>query len=287
MTSVTELFEQPPLITSEALAWRGVRVEQYRLDAVEIPAHYHAHHLLIVYEVPTHMIVRHPRGSQVQERAFRTGDLGLYPGGEYNAVTCNAPCDNIYLTVDDQHLKQLSQQSRDLTKFTLRDRFHFNDPLLLQLGRQLIAAVGSQHALGLLYVESLTNALCHQLIEHHATCEHRVTNGRTLPATVLARIDAYLEAHAERPVTLETLAGLANLSVFHFSHLFKQATGVPPYRYVLNWKICRARRLLRAGHTSVADISDALGFASPANFSVAFKRIVGCSPLEFSRGKSV
>lgn len=286
MTTVTELFEQPPVLTSDALAWRGVRVEQYRTDAVEIPAHYHSQHLLIIFQVPTSVLVRHERGSQVQEHAFSQDELGLYPGGEYNAVACSAACDNIYLTVDDQHLEQLARQTQDQTKFALHNRFHFNDPLLLHLGRQLVAAVGKGHALGLLYVESLTNALCHQLIEHYATRELRMPKGRLLPGSVLARIDAYIEAHVEQSITLETIAGLANLSVFHFSHLFKKTTGVSPYRYVLNWKICRARLLLKAGNASVTEISDALGFASSGNFSVAFKRIVGCSPVDFSRTRA-
>ena len=108
--------------------------------------------------------------------------------------------------------------------------------------------------------------------------------GQPLTGPVLARIDAYLEAQAEAPVTLETLAAVANLSVFHFARLFKQATGLAPYQYVLRWKMRRAQQLLRLGHAPVADISDALGFASPASFSAAFKRVVGRSPQEFQRG---
>ena len=79
------------------------------------------------------------------------------------------------------------------------------------------------------------------------------------------------------------LAGLANLSVFHFARRFKLTTGQTPYQYVLGWKMRRAQLLLRAGHLPVATISDALGFASPAHFSAAFKRVVGQSPREFQR----
>ncbi|MEJ7661134.1 MAG: AraC family transcriptional regulator [Hymenobacter sp.] len=148
----------------------------------------------------------------------------------------------------------------------------------------MLAAAGSQHALGLLYVESLTNALCHHLLEHHAVATRYLPTPPRLTRTVLARIDAYLEANAEASVTLEILADLANLSVFHFARLFKQATGMPPYQYVLQWKIRRAKHLLRLGNAPVADISDALGFASPASFSTAFRRAVGQSPQQFQRG---
>ena len=284
MVYVSESFESTPVITSANLAWQGIRVEQYRLGKITLPAHHHAHHLLLLYEVAKSMVVRHKRDDWVQEHLFRTDDLGLYPGGDYGPVACSTPSDNIYLTIDHQHLEAMAHQGLDLIRFNLRERFHFNDPLLTQLGRQLLAAVGSQHGLGLLYVESLTNALCHQLIEHHATYERRIHRSHSLTGLVLARIDAYLETHADTSVTLQTLAEVANLSVFHFARLFKQATGVTPYQHVLSWKIRHARQLLRADSMSVADISDALGFATPATFSAAFRRATGQSPLDFRRG---
>lgn len=281
MLYVTDSFQAQPLVSSAPLAWRGVRVEQLRLEAGGLPAHHHTHHLLLLYQVAKALTVR--LGAGVKEQVFRTGNLGLYPSGDHGPVAWDTACNNIYLMVDDQHLERVARQDLDLTHFALRERFGFDDPFLAQLGWQLLAAAGSHHALGLLYIESLTNALCHHLIEHHAIFERRPSKGHPLTGLVLARIDAYLEAHAETPVTLETLADLANMSVFHFARLFKQATGLPPYQYVLSWKMRRAQQLLRLDHAPVTDISDALGFASPASFSAAFKRVVGRSPQEFQR----
>lgn len=285
MQYVSESFPAAPLVTSAALAWQGVRIEQYRLEAGELPAHYHSHHLLMLYEADGPFVLHRHHDAWQQTSVYQTGDLGLYPGGEYGRLTWDTPSDNVYLMVDDQYLARIVQQGMGLAQFALRERPQFLDPLLAQLCRQLLAAAGSEHALGLLYIESLINALCHHLLEHHATVAQHLPTGGLLPGAVLARIDAYLEAHAELPITLETLASLANLSVFHFARLFKQTTGVAPYQHVLRWKIRRAQQLLGLGHAPVAAISDALGFASPANFSAAFKRAVGCSPQEFQRGK--
>jgi AraC family transcriptional regulator len=54
---------------------------------------------------------------------------------------------------------------------------------------------------------------------------------------------------------------------------------------VLSRKIQRAQQLLRLGGTSVAHVSEVLGFASPASFSVAFKRATGQGPQAFQRGQ--
>lgn len=281
MQYISEQFEPAPLVTSVPLAWSGVRIEQYRLGKIELPAHHHEHHLLLLYQTTQPMHVRHQREGRVEERTFRTGDLGLYPSGNYGRVSCQAPCENIYLTIEQPYLARLTEQAP--RRLTLRERFGFNDPFLAQLIRQLLMVADSQPKLGPLYVESLVTALCCQLLEHHATDEPRLAPHRSLPSQVLARIDTYLEAHADTPITLGILAELANLSVFHFARLFKQTTGGSPYQYVLARKMRQAQQLLRANDMAVADVSDALGFASPANFAVAFKRATGHSPLDFRR----
>ena len=280
----SETYGQPALETSAGQAWPGLRVERFQLEAMALPAHFLAQHLLIIHQGSQPMNSSRQNGSRREEARFQYGEAGLYPGGEYGPIAWDGPADVIHVHIDAQQLETRARQDLDLTHFAVRERFHFEDGLLTQLGRQLLAAAGAEHALGLLYAESLANTLCYHLIEHHATYERHIAGaGSRLPAAVLARIDAYLEASAEQAVTLEALAGLANLSVFHFARRFRHTTGQPPYQYVLSWKIRRAQLLLRAGHLPVANISDALGFASPAHFSAAFKRAVGQSPREFQR----
>jgi AraC family transcriptional regulator len=285
-TYTSELYDRPALTSSVALAWPGVRLEHYQLEAMALPAHCHEQHLLLVHQ-GTHPIVATRRtGSRVEADQFRNGDVGLYPGGEYGPFGWDGPADIIHVHLDALALETRARRDLDLRYFALRERFSCKDSLLAQLGQQLLGAASRAHTLGQLYTESLVTALSYHLIEHHATYERHPAGkiGARLPAMVLARLDAYLEAHAELPITLEAMASLANLSVFHFARCFKQTTGLSPYQYVLNWKIRRAQILLRAGELPVAAIGDALGFASPAHFATAFKRAVGQSPRAFQRG---
>ncbi|GGG61790.1 putative transcriptional regulator, AraC family protein [Hymenobacter glacieicola] len=277
-------YDRPALQTSAGLAWPGLQVERYQLEATELPAHFHAQHLLILHQGARPVRSHRRSGSVAEEALFAAGDVGLYPAGEYGPSGWDGPVDVVQLQVDVQALEDRARQGLDLRHVALRDRFRFEDGLLTQLGRQLLAAAGADHALGRLYAESLATTLFYHLIGFHATFERRIAPGRPLPAGVLSRIDAYLHDATHQPVTLEALAGLANLSVFHFARCFKQTTGQTPYQYVLSWKIRRAQQLLRAGELPLAAISDALGFASPSHFSAAFKRAVGQSPLAFQRG---
>jgi AraC family transcriptional regulator len=284
-TYTSELYERPALTSSAELNWPGVRLERYQLDAMTLPAHAHAQHLLLVHQGGQPVVASRQTGTRLEADLFRKGDVGLYPGGEYGPFGWDGPVDIIQVHLDAQALETRARRDLDLTYFALHERFRCEDGLLAQLSQQLLAATSRAHTLGWLYAESLVTTLCYHLIEHHATFERRLAGdtGSRLPDAVLARVDSYLEAHVEAPITLETLAGLANLSVFHFARRFKHTTGRAPYQYVLDWKIRRARLLLRAGELPVAAIGDALGFASPAHFATAFKRAVGQSPRAFQQ----
>lgn len=284
MQYVTDSFYAPPLVSSAPLPWQGVRVEQYHLEAGRLSAQQHEHHLLLLYQVAQPHLVWRRDGARVHETVYQTGDLGLFPGGEFStAIDWTTPSDNIFLTIEAPFFRQLASEDATLTQAVLQKRLKFNDPFLSQLSRQLLATVGSRQPLGRLYVESLTTMLCHHLLAHHATIRRNAGGQPRLSSTALARVESYLEAHVAQAVTLEMLAGLANLSVFHFTRLFKQATGLPPYQYVLRWKIERAKHLLRLDSVGIADLSDELGFASPISFAAAFKRLVGCTPQQFQR----
>jgi len=278
------LYGRPAVETGPPPAL-GLRVARYQLEATELPAHFHAEHLLLLHQGAQPVRSYRRSGSQLEEDLFRAGDGGLYPAGEYGALGWDGPADVLHVHLDAQVLAERARHDLNLPTFALREAFRLEDGLLLQLGRQLLAAAGAGHALGRLYTESLATALSYHLIAHYAARElapARAEGG--LPAAVLTRLDTYIEAHAEQPITLAALAELANLSVFHFARRFKLTTGLAPYQYVLAWKIRRARQLLRAGALPIAGISDALGFASPAHFSAAFRRAVGQGPRAFQRG---
>ena len=280
----TFLYGHPAVETGPPPA-PGLRVARYQLEATELPAHFHAEHLLLLHQGAQAVRSHRRSGSRFEEELFAAGDGGLYPAGEYGALGWDGPADVLHVHLDAPALAERARHELNLPTFALREQFRLQDGLLLQLGRQLLAAAGAGHALGQLYTESLATALSYHLITHYAgpAPSPAPVAGR-LPLAVLARLDAYIEAHADQLITLAALASLANLSVFHFARRFKLTTGLAPYQYVLAWKIKRARQLLRAGELPIAAIGDALGFASPAHFAAAFRRAVGQGPRAFQQG---
>ncbi|WP_073976103.1 helix-turn-helix domain-containing protein [Erythrobacter donghaensis] len=103
----------------------------------------------------------------------------------------------------------------------------------------------------------------------------------SLPPVRLKRVIEFIEANLAEPLTLDLLAHVAGLSVFHFARVFRQATGSSPYRYVSERRLQHAQRLLMSPELSVHEIARACGFPRHANFSAAFARARGMSPSAF------
>jgi AraC family transcriptional regulator len=85
------------------------------------------------------------------------------------------------------------------------------------------------------------------------------------------------------PLSLTDIARSAILSRFHFSRVFKDATGVSPGQFLSAVRIHQAKRMLLATSASVADVSSAVGYSSLGSFTNRFTDSVGLSPSRFRR----
>jgi AraC family transcriptional regulator len=91
----------------------------------------------------------------------------------------------------------------------------------------------------------------------------------------------HIEDNLESGVNLIDLASLMALSVSHFSHAFKAAFGVAPYRYILQRRISVAKALLRNSDSTVAAIAARVGFSSQSRFSQIFAQMTGITPSAY------
>lgn len=97
----------------------------------------------------------------------------------------------------------------------------------------------------------------------------------------LKRVIDFIESNLAEPLTLDLLAHVAGLSVFHFARVFRRATGVSPYRYVCDRRLLLAQRLLMERELAVQDIAPLCGFPRHANFSADFAKARGMSPSAY------
>jgi AraC-like DNA-binding protein len=85
--------------------------------------------------------------------------------------------------------------------------------------------------------------------------------------------------------TLRTLAQRAGMSRTNFTLKFKATVGTSPMEYLTRWRMLLAGDRLTNSSDPVSTIAASLGYESESAFSAAFKKVMGCSPREYSRGR--
>ena len=85
---------------------------------------------------------------------------------------------------------------------------------------------------------------------------------------------------AEDIASIEELAAVANMSATKFKKLFKQFFGKSPHRYHSKIKMEFAREELRLSRKTPVELSHALGFSHPSNFTTAYKKHFSVLPSE-------
>jgi AraC family transcriptional regulator len=96
----------------------------------------------------------------------------------------------------------------------------------------------------------------------------------------------YIDRHLDQKLDLETLAGVAHFSPFHFHRLFGALMGEPLGDYLRRRRLeIAAIRMRSQDRVAVLDIALGVGFGSSEAFTRAFRTRFGCSPTEWRKRK--
>jgi AraC-like DNA-binding protein len=129
-----------------------------------------------------------------------------------------------------------------------------------------------------LAVQSHLAACATQVIRRLTGREFR---GRSpVDMTSAERIRAVLHDSVTEDVTLDDLAREVGLSRAYLVHAFQRAFQVPPYEYLMQLRVARARALLAAGERPI-DVAHACGFCDQSHLNRWFRKVVGVTPGEY------
>jgi AraC family transcriptional regulator len=99
----------------------------------------------------------------------------------------------------------------------------------------------------------------------------------------LEQVKLYIEENLAESINTRILADLGHYSYYHFDRIFSQDEGEPVWHLVKRLRLERAAYLLQFSSLSVADIAEAIGYASNASFTKAFTQYFNGSPTAFKR----
>jgi AraC-like DNA-binding protein len=114
----------------------------------------------------------------------------------------------------------------------------------------------------------------------------RVASTAQFRPRAVRRAIEYMHANLADSVRLEDIAGTAGLSVFHFSRMFRDTTGMAAHRYLTEARVEKVKLLLLEKEQSLAAIAEETGFSDQSHMSKVFRRFAGTTPKQFrdSRG---
>jgi AraC-like DNA-binding protein len=169
-----------------------------------------------------------------------------------------------------------------LTDGTLGGLPHFRDPVLHD--PELAVALRAAHTdisacPDPLEAESRLPWLLTALARRHSTA--RATSDAVTGADGIARtVRDRLADELLDPPSLALLATDLGMSRYQLLRAFRTTMGVPPYAWLAQHRVARARGLLEAG-LRPAEVAGLVGFADQAHLTRWFRRVLGVTPAAY------
>ena len=103
---------------------------------------------------------------------------------------------------------------------------------------------------------------------------------------VVDEVMAYIEKnYADEELSLNLIASHVNFSPNHLSMVFSQQTGQTLIKYVTDYRMNKAKELLRCTNKKSSIVSMEVGYKDPHYFSYLFKKTQGMTPTQYRGGK--
>ncbi len=93
----------------------------------------------------------------------------------------------------------------------------------------------------------------------------------------------FIKEHYAQKISLSSLAEELYVHPTYLSNSFKKQTGTNIVDFINNYRIEVAKELLKDSRNKIYWVADRVGFANQRYFSQKFKKITGCTPVEYKQ----
>ncbi len=101
--------------------------------------------------------------------------------------------------------------------------------------------------------------------------------------TIIDKIHAYVKENYAQNIGRNEIAAAFYLTPEYLAKLYKKKTGTNLKDYINEYRISRAKELLKQQNVNVSDVAFAVGFDNFSYFSTLFKKITGVSPSVYQK----
>jgi AraC family transcriptional regulator len=262
--------------------WRSILLRRYTAPAVieelALPA---SADQVIVLVTEGAFGIESRAGGRWQEARYQVGSLGMTAPGSEAILRWRGeePNETLHLHLSADTLRRTASDlsGMDPARLSMPNDLSYRDPLIAQVMLSLSDAL--QAGAPELYAETSCELLAAHILLRHTGLKPRRT---TLPPKKgLRRMDEFMRARINQPLTLADLAREAGMSPFHLLRTCQKVHGETPIRRLTRMRMETARRYLQANQEPVSVVAFLCGYDNPSHFATAFRRIVGVSPSAY------
>ena len=271
--------------TVEIKYWKAeqffnVGLATYKLTHHSFPRHFHEHYVI-------ELVVLGADKFYCDGKTYTAtpGELVFINPGEVHTgnTAFNTPLHYYSISPNRNELQQIaSMLERSLPQdfsfqYTLSHQSELAHKMLL-----LFHAVQSPWTESLQYEELFLDCMS-VLIDNASSAPDNNFKPSTKDVRIQQLID-FMHASFIEPLSLQQMAEQVRISPFHLIRLFRAATGLSPYEYMLILRTEHAKQLLHKGYR-VQDAAWKAGFYDASHFNRMFKKVSGTTPKIFRSSK--
>jgi AraC family transcriptional regulator len=215
-------------------------------------------------------------GKAASRAAIGAGSLSVLPAHEGIRVSAQGEADVLRIFLRETFLDAAVEG-----RFSCLALFNSHDRELQAAAMQLFVGATRGDPDDSLLIESGVHRIAVRLLDRGSRQQSGPVRGGLAYAArrrVEDMLTTALDGTTSRSPTLSEMSSAACLSVNHFIRAFHQQTGLTPHRHAVIRRLERAITLLKKPGTSVAEVADGVGFATPAHFVATFRRTMGVTP---------
>lgn len=286
---IATLRPESVISSSRPLGWQALNFERREAGPSSRDLPNGASEHLVFVSLGGGRLTRESQG-EVVHHELTPGYVAVLPSGHPVRWSWDTRISFSVLSLDTAFVERVAQQSFGLAAGDVELVFaeRMQDPAISTIVGALAREAVRGDSGSRVYADALANILAVHLLRNYS--KHPV--GSPGPDSVaetpraVVRAIAYIQNNFSRDVGLTDIAAAAYLSPFHLTRLFKRATGLAPYQYLIQLRVSSARALLvaGAGRHSLAEIASAVGFSDQSHLTRHFKRLLGVTPGQVLNG---
>jgi AraC family transcriptional regulator len=218
-------------------------------------------------------------GTESEVRRFRQGSVCLVDLAYGACIRLFSNLDSLAFQLPRELFREVGEFSAAAKATRLRCRRGEDDDVMRNLGAALLPLFEKQGSSHAPVLQHIAIAICAHLLHAYGDL-----SGEPGPST--ARLSVWQEKaakdfmidHFADQFPMAAAASAAGVSIRDFIKGFKGVTGETPQRWLMRYRIARAKQYFAERALTLAEIATRCGFTDENHFTKVFRRVTGATP---------